>query len=75
MPELKYKPMSRPLIYAELIDGSLCHLAQEALDILLKQDRIARFKRAEGWVLVGEDPLRDMLKSQSYSGTERREVI
>ncbi|PLX82616.1 MAG: hypothetical protein C0616_01860 [Desulfuromonas sp.] len=60
------------LIRVELKDGSICRMAQRAFDLFLAQDKIARFERSEGWVVVGRDRLRDMAKPNTYTGRERR---
>jgi hypothetical protein len=39
---------------------------------LLEKKRVTRFKRSEGWVVVGRDPVRSNHRSQNYKGPERR---
>lgn len=75
MPELKRKPGGSRFILAELIDGSMRWLVRQTLDESLSLGKIARFKRTDGWAVVGRDPLRKSKNSQSYSGTERREIV
>ena len=60
------------LVKVELKDGKVCQVAHEALDLLLEHDEIARFKRAEGWAVVGQDPLRNRAKGTVFSVPERR---
>jgi len=61
-----------PLIRVELIDGTICPVAPEALDVLLVHNKIARFERSEGWAIVGRDPLRSKERGPFYSIPERR---
>lgn len=62
-------------IRVELTDGSICRMAQKAFDLFLTQDKVARFERSDGWVVVGKDPLRDMTRTANYHGTERRSAL
>ena len=61
-----------PLIRVELIDGTICPVAPEALDVLLVHNKVARFERAGGWAVVGQDPLRNKGRGTVYSIPERR---
>lgn len=63
------------LIRVELKDGTICRMAIKAFNVFLSHGKIARFERAEGWVVVGRDPLRSMEESDDYAGRERRAVI
>ena len=60
------------LIEVELSDGTLCRMAPKALDMFLVRDGVSRFRRTDGWVVVGVDPLRDPSKRCVYDGVERR---
>jgi pyrimidine operon attenuation protein/uracil phosphoribosyltransferase len=60
------------LIEVELSDGTLCRMAPKALDMFLVRDDVSRFRRSDGWVVVGVDPLRDLSKRSAYNGVERR---
>ncbi len=60
----------------ELRDGSVCPMSTKAFNIFLALDKVARFKRSGGWVVVGQDPLRDLEKVNSYpSVAERRAFV
>lgn len=41
------------------------------LDGLIRAGRVKMFLRAEGWVVVGRDPVR--MRSEAYHGPDRRE--
>jgi len=58
-------------IQVEFLDGSPGAMGPAALDLCLRQERIRRFRRADGWVIVGMDPMRGSDK-RHYSGPERR---
>ena len=60
------------LIKVEMNDGVLCRMAPRALDMFLARDQVSRFRRSDGWVVVGVDPLRDPSKRCVYDGVERR---
>ena len=60
------------LIEVELSDGTLCRMAPKALDMFLVRENVSRFRRSDGWVVVGVDPLRDPSKRYGYDGVERR---
>jgi len=61
-----------PLIRVELIDGTICPVASEALDVLLVHKKITKFERSGGWAIVGRDPLRSRERRPFYSIPERR---
>jgi hypothetical protein len=54
------------LIRVELTDGAICRMAQKALDLFLAQDKVVKFERSDGWVVVGRDPLRDITMGTEY---------
>lgn len=62
-----------PLVKVELKDGTICQVSLEALDVLLADEKIARFERSGGWAVVGRDTLRDKGKRTVYSIPERRQ--
>lgn len=62
----------KPLINVELIDGTICPVAPEALDVLLVHNKITKFERSGGWAIVGRDPLRSKERGTFYSIPERR---
>ena len=65
----------RELILVELKDGTSCRMAKTALKVFLAHDGVTRFKRSDGWVVVGRDQLRDPKNNRTYTGVERREVV
>lgn len=60
------------LVKVELRDGTICQVTPDALDDLLVQNKVIRFERAGGWVMVDQGPLRDKRKGTVYSIPERR---
>lgn len=60
------------MIRVELTDGVVCRMAHKAFNLFLAQNKIAKFERSDGWVIVGKDPLRNMTRSDCYDGPERR---
>ena len=54
-------------IDVELKDGSVCLMATKAFNVFLSLDKVAKFKRSNGWIVVGEGTLRDLEKDGDYS--------
>ena len=52
-------------------DGRFDLVKPSTLDLLLKQNSLASFKRSSGWVVVGRDPIRGS-GGVAYPGPERR---
>ena len=52
-------------------DGNFDIVKPDRLDMLIEQQAITSFKRAEGWIVLGRDPTRKT-SHQDYSGPERR---
>ena len=63
------------LVNVELIDGRICQIAPEALDLLLEHNEISKLERSKGWAVVGRDPLRNKDKGVVYSIPERRSSL
>lgn len=53
-------------VNVELKDGAVCPMAKKAFNIFLSLDRVAKFKRSDGWIVVGKDQLRDLDKENDY---------
>jgi hypothetical protein len=51
--------------YAELVH-------KEEFHSLMTAQQVMSFKRSGGWAVVGQDPLRDMLKRTIFTIPERR---
>jgi len=61
-----------------LADGTSSQVPPKALDVLLDNNRVLKFRRTSGWVTVGVDPVRSRRSSfsfDSYSGPERRRSV
>ena len=65
----------RKLVLVELKEGTSCRMAKPALRVFLAHAGVSRFKRSDGWVVVGKDQLRDPNNVHAYHGVERREVV
>ena len=52
-------------------DGRFDLVKDNMLDLLLEKNKVASFKRANGWAVVGRDPIRGRGEI-SYQGPERR---
>ena len=67
--------VKRELVLVELKEGTSCRMAKTALKIFLAHGGVARFKRSDGWVVVGRDRLRNPNNAGTYTGVERREAL
>ncbi len=63
------------LIVVEMKDGTVCRMVGKALSLLLAHDKVAKFLRSNGWVVVGKSPLRDKNNSNNPIGIERRFTV
>ena len=50
----------------ELKDGSVCQMANKSFNIFLSLGKVAKFKRSDGWIVVGEAQMRDLEKTNDY---------
>jgi hypothetical protein len=57
------------VVYA---DNTADTVADFALESLIREGRIKKFCRSDGWVVIGQDPIRGM--GGQYSGPERRKT-
>ena len=53
-------------------DGGFDMVKPQMLDILLRENKVASFRRSEGWAVVGHDPTRDTRRPVIYQGFDRR---
>ncbi len=51
-------------------DGKMGYVDQYQLDKLINMRQIIKFRREDGWVIVGFDPMR--IEDGFYQGVERR---
>ena len=65
----------RELVLVELKEGTSCRMAKTALKIFLAHGGVTRFRRSDGWVVVGKDQLRDSQNGRAYDGVERRQFV
>ena len=60
----------------ELKDAAVCQMAKQAFNLFLSLDRVARFRRSDGWIVVRTGPLRDLEKDNDYPALgDRRTVV
>lgn len=62
------------LIRVRYKDGRIDLVPSKKLDELIVMSDIIQFERSEGWVIVGEDPIRSSLRG-NYRGSERRVAV
>lgn len=55
-------------------DNSFGDVPDDALDDLIAAGSIIAFRRRDGWVEIGQDPLRGQGGSAGYEGAERRGI-
>ena len=60
------------LIEVAFPTGSVYRIGVEALNRLLVQNKITKFKRSDGWAIAGTDCLRKTKSLTRYTGVERR---
>ena len=53
-------------VNVELKDGSVCLMTKKSLNLFLSLDSVAKFKRTNGWVVVGKDQPRGLKKNNDY---------
>ena len=53
-------------------DGQFDMVKPRMLDVLLETNRVNSFKRNDGWVVVGQGPLRNKSRFTDYRGEDRR---
>lgn len=58
-------------------DGTYHHFTPRVLDVLIETNRVMKFRRSNGWVTVGVDPVRirsrgEFNSQNGYHGPERR---
>lgn len=62
------------LIRVKYPNGTYDMVNKQMLDFLIEQERIAGFKRTEGWAILGRDPIRSRSRQAEWQEThlERR---
>ena len=76
MPERRahLRPGKRP-IETIISDGTHHQLTPAVLDVLLENNQVIKFRRSDGWVTVGIDPIRFKNRREScffFDGPDRR---
>ncbi len=62
-------------VNVELKDGAVCMMAKKAFNVFLALDKVIRFKRADGWAVVGLTELRDLEKINDYPSVANRRAV
>jgi hypothetical protein len=60
------------LIHVVYDDNHFDYVKDVMLDQLIRRDKIKKFKRSTGWVIIGIHPIRERGSRGSYIGAERR---
>jgi len=64
MPErMQGKGRDSHRIAVVLLDGTHHHVSPRVLNVMLDNNRVAQFKRSNGWVTVGAHPVRAKRRS------------
>ena len=61
------------LIEVNFTSGKTYRIGCRAMHYLLSQNKVVKFKRSDGWAVVGKDCLRSQREDNIYTGFERRE--
>ena len=60
----------------ELKNGAVCQMAKQAFNVFLSLEKVVRFRRSDGWIVVDKGPLRDMEKEDDYPAiADRRAAL
>ena len=63
------------LLQVIFTDNHYDYVKDFVLDDLIDTQKIARFRRSTGWVIIGADPIRKRDNKRTYNGIERRSAI
>ncbi len=74
MPDLKIEDVGKGIV-VELDDGSICRMAKKTFEYYLSCGKVTKFKREDGWVVVGQGQLRQEDGGTVYVGVERRDPV
>jgi len=61
------------IIEVQVTSGKIYRVGCRAMHYLLSQNKVTKFKRSDGWAVVGKDCLRSQREDNIYTGFERRE--
>ncbi len=75
--QINLRRAERSYIDVILKDGTYHHFTPRVLNVLLETERVSKFKRSNGWVTVGVDPVRIVshINNGGYRGPERRGTL
>ncbi len=63
------------LIHVLYKDNRYDYVKGFMLDALIATERVVRFRRSSGWVIIGRDPVRKRADNKPFAGVERRAAI
>jgi hypothetical protein len=64
------------LIQVNYSDNRFDYVKENTLDLLIKTNKIARFRRSSGWVTLGLDPVRVTSREYTYkTPSELRRLV
>lgn len=64
---------TKMMIQIQYPDGRFDQVKDTGLDLLIRNAKIAKFRRSTGWARVGQDPIRQT-HQRPFSGQERRHM-
>ena len=62
-------------INVELKNGAVCLMGKKSFNVFLSLDKVAKFKRSKGWIVVGKGPQRDSEKDSDYNFFVERRAL
>lgn len=60
------------MIHVVYTDNHYDYVKDVMLDLLIRQDKVKKFKRSTGWVTIGIHPIRERGSRGAFIGAERR---
>ena len=63
------------LIHVKYPDNNYDYVKEFMLGNLIENRKITKFRRANGWVAVGLDPVREKKQSDEFNGVEKRSIV
>ena len=61
-------------IYVIFADGTTGNVNRDTLDHLIRENGVIAFRRSEGWVQIGYDPIRSAEQCMMWLGNRRDDI-